>query len=490
MSRVVWNRKTRRQFLIDGSSFLALPFLASLLPREAGAQAVGGEAKRFVSIFSPNGQRSIDYEPRAGYAFTSFPGDIRETNLQAAFGASRISEILDNKFNPFLNKLTLVRGLDLAVDAGHNRSAMLGHFLTSDSFATIDQVMARSQGVYGSRAAVLPILNLANQDIHSYRKSGESVVRASFFSSPQSTFNLLFNFSNPSTRDRSTKVLNRVMASYSSVKQSPQLSTEDKRMLDQYMSMFNDVAVKMNQIPQVAKPNVNFPDPAANQELRFQQMVDVTVLALQAGLTQIANICCTSVEGGASQGPNDGGWHGAHHAAGNEVTNRDHLVGHKLVADQVFLRLIQKMSQVSTSDGKTLLDQSLIFWGNELGTVSLDQPATWVHDTENMPVVIAGSGQNFIQPGRLLDYMQYGATPLAGVSNAVPAAEQKRPGRLYNQLLVTLLQGMGALPAEYATGSAGGSMSYGLTSSGKATRNARYITKIAEVGQVLPRIRG
>jgi hypothetical protein len=73
---------------------------------------------------------------------------------------------------------------------------------------------------------------------------------------------------------------------------------------------------------------------------------------------------------------------------------------------QQFLYFLQKMDSVSEGDG-TLLDNTLIVWGTELGTY-LD------HMSWPLPIVVAGftgrlkagqyidSGSNFVQHNRLL----------------------------------------------------------------------------------------
>ena len=99
------------------------------------------------------------------------------------------------------------------------------------------------------------------------------------------------------------------------------------------------------------------------------------------------------------------------------------------------------------ANGTTYLDNSLVYWGNELG---------FNHIAYSVPCLLAGSAGGFIKPGRYLDYIDwdgraYFAQEDGNVIKGIP----------HNRFLVTVLQAMGLAPADYEPG---GQPGYGSTS--------------------------
>jgi hypothetical protein len=173
----------RRAFLKGaGGAALAMPFLESLLPRTASAQALT-PPKRFIVLKTFSTQLVQEWYPRFtgnGYQLkdSKYSGSKADgttlltqklvsgknytwaplTDFQTTSG---ISGILGPALNPFLPKLTLIRGLDFLPAVNHNYGGLLGNFSSctaatpcdADSLTdvpTIDQVMAYSPKVYAS----------------------------------------------------------------------------------------------------------------------------------------------------------------------------------------------------------------------------------------------------------------------------------------------------------------------------------------------------
>src|SRR4051812_32514065 len=174
---------SRRLFLRGaGGALLALPLLESLLPKTAGAQAATAPKrlivfksfstqliKQWYPTFSGNGYALKDSKyndskadgstlltkklvPGSPYTWAPL-GDLKTDQ--------GISGILGAKLNPFLDKLTLIRGLDFLPSVNHNFGGLLGNFASctkatpcdADSLGavpTIDQVLAYSPKFYTS----------------------------------------------------------------------------------------------------------------------------------------------------------------------------------------------------------------------------------------------------------------------------------------------------------------------------------------------------
>src|SRR5437763_1432154 len=101
--------KTNRRELLRGAAGLglAMPFLPSLAPREARA-ATPPVRKKFVALWTPNGQRQEQWTPLQP-ATQVYPGNVRELALDT-FKDTGISPVLGPAFTPFLPKMTFLKG--------------------------------------------------------------------------------------------------------------------------------------------------------------------------------------------------------------------------------------------------------------------------------------------------------------------------------------------------------------------------------------------
>jgi hypothetical protein len=109
------------------------------------------------------------------------------------------------------------------------------------------------------------------------------------------------------------------------------------------------------------------------------------------------------------------------------------------------LYLLDRLSSFPVAGGKTLLDQCIICWGNELDNGSN-------HDHFNMPFLIIGDGGGKLKTNQVVDF------PILDSYQNEGTAE-----RQHNDLLVTLAQGMGAT---------------GITSFGESQFNKGAITAL------------
>jgi hypothetical protein len=143
------------------------------------------------------------------------------------------------------------------------------------------------------------------------------------------------------------------------------------------------------------------------------------------------------------------------------------------IAGEIFAKLLAKLD-VPEAGGKTYLDNSLVYWGNELG---------FNHIAYSVPCLLAGSAGGFIKPGRYLDYIDWNGRAYfsqedGNVIKGIP----------HNRLLVTMLQAMGLAPADYERG---GKPGYGSTDTTGHDPGAWAVDyDLASVGQILPGIQG
>ncbi len=141
--------------------------------------------------------------------------------------------------------------------------------------------------------------------------------------------------------------------------------------------------------------------------------------------------------------------------------------------NELFAKLLEKLD-VPESGGSTILDNSLVYWGNELG---------FNHIAYSVPCLLAGSAGGFIKTGRYLDYIDwdgrsYFSQEDGNVIKGIP----------HNRFLVTVLQAMGLSPEDYERD---GKPGYGSTSvNGRDPDLWPTDWDLARVGEILPGITG
>ena len=108
----------------------------------------------------------------------------------------------------------------------------------------------------------------------------------------------------------------------------------------------------------------------------------------------------------------------------------------------MILRLLDRLDEVTESDGQSLLHHSLVLWGNEL---------SFNHLNYSVPTVMWGSAGGRVQAGRYLDYVDWDR-PVRFSQHDGAVIE----GVQYNRLLVSAMQAMGLQPEEYEIASGRG----------------------------------
>ena len=155
----------------------------------------------------------------------------------------------------------------------------------------------------------------------------------------------------------------------------------------------------------------------SNTGLISKQQLDLIVESFACGITNVASIMYR-------RGENDGfpypflGIDFEHHLTTHEGdSNLDAIADmtaiYRFYAEQMAY-LAQRMSEIIEPDGSTLLDNTLIVWGSEIGKGN-------THSWDDMPFVLLGGGGGTVQTGRFLQY----------------------PGQNHNRLLVSMCNAFG-----------------------------------------------
>ncbi|MFO0612591.1 MAG: DUF1552 domain-containing protein [Polyangiaceae bacterium] len=485
---------------------LAIPFLASLLPR--GAKAAPGARKRFIALATDHGgiwQESMYpadaiLSPAGNYAGRA----IRAGALPTTSGAlSPVLTANGSVLTPALiQKLNVVRGLDVPFYLAHHRGGHLGNYadndgngtdgktLQPDKLPTIDQVLAWSSTFYGSldtikeRSLVVGTHGMSWNWSSPSNKTGEITAIT-----PENDSLALFNKIFVPPPDPGTQrplVVDRVLEDYKRLRTSNRrLSPADKQRLDDHLDRLDELQRKLN--VNVSCGDVDVPTGSSTEESQkstfvvdpegqkrfFQLFNDVIVAAISCDTCRIAAVHC-----GETFSDFTGNWHNdvAHEAAKPDGVKQAIIeAAHQRFFEDVFVDLAAKLDAIKETEG-TALDSTLLQWTQESGCVT--------HDPIELPVITAGGAGGFFKTGQYVDYRDLNNQ---AHSPAADNAVTSHTGLLYNQWLGTVLQSMGLDPAEYEDGVNGG---YGKLLLSTETWWAGYqaygAKETSVMGEVLP----
>ncbi|MEM9188153.1 MAG: DUF1552 domain-containing protein [Myxococcota bacterium] len=501
-------RRVGRRFFLCGAGGLVVgvPTLTSLLPRELAAQN-SPSPKRFVSLTTQSGMISRAWYPShtpsgfqlrddvfsdsgkqdgTTYLHDALPEDLRYgyaplTVFQTANG---ISPVLHGALNRFLPKMNLLRGLDFMSTVGHGLggSAALGNYADSsqapvrsaiDPIPTIDEVMAYSDRVYPERP-FRRALHMASGwrssgSTTNYGVPGGAVEAIDGYNDPLRIWEDFFQgmMSDPMPReDPNLSLVNALHEDYRRVASHPRLSSSDRALLDRHIGFLADIEAGLQPFraidcagparPESIRADSRLTDPDQLRE-GVRLMIELGVMALRCDMTrvltlQISNAAHdgagswqTSLHNSAGV-PSD--WHHyAHDAFETTGSYRNFVAIYEWVTNEVFGKILTELDDTPDgADGSTLLDNSLVVWGNELGQD---------HYNVMMPTVTAGSLGGTLHTDRYIDYCKWDGSYANKIDWGVLI-----PGLPHNRFLVTCMQGMGLRPEDYETS---GRPGYGST---------------------------
>lgn len=469
MSRSSLPPSSRRQFLVGANGFaLALPFLPSLLPREAQAASTG--LPRLFWICTGHGAASeTNMFPSASMAdntISLFPDHpVRVGALQGAtnggsFGVSPILQASSANLTPtLLRKMNVLRGLDVPFSIAHNTGLHLGNYARNNGDApsgqfvqgfprpTIDQILAWSPQFYSSLAGVKErVIVVGGPGDYSWNyanpmaRSG-GIIPATVTRSTLALFGRVFvPGETPKMMATRPPIVDRVLANYKSLSQSnKRLSAEDKVRLDNHMAALSELQRKLTVGTSAACGSMSTPTDDADRHggnnptdyvAQARLYNDVIAAAFACGASRLA-VHGSAWNEQARAVAYGGSWHQdiAHRAA--EPDSQAKLVqAYRVVFEGLFLDLARKLDGIADGGGKTVLDNTLMAWTQECGSTT--------HSATSIPVITFGSAAGAFKTGMLFDYRRTG--------NPKSASSSTYQGLLYNQWLATVLGAMG-LPA-------------------------------------------
>ena len=445
---------SRRRFLKGaGGAALALPFLPSLSVR--GSAQTRPWPRRFIAIFSANGQHDANWYPTQPIDFVETGPGVREASLTEIRGP--LSLVLGPEFDRFRRKMVLIRGLDAAVlnENTHIATKMLSGYGEANPLrVTIDQVIARSSAVYGSEPWLRSLNVVADGQSEmkylplSVARNGDVISPVVPYADPAVVFQRMFP--TPIDRDRKTSVIDSVAGEMRRLLADPRLSSDDRQRLDAHVSFLRQVEKQSAPVTTSAtgRPALT---PVYDREERsaadiLRNYATLIVSSIKSDLCRVYGLQLAHTQEQRSFGWLTGVSATNHHNLTHDL-NIEPLIKINQWYSALVAEFLTQLDVVEDPEtGATYLDNSLVFWGNESGVYNIK--AGNPHYSNDMQVLLVGGAGGQIKTNRFINYQK----PERKVIMWADGREDVNGpnlGRPYNELLITLMTKMGLTHDEW-----------------------------------------
>jgi hypothetical protein len=369
------------------------------------------------------------------------------------------------EFAPLRNKLSLLEGLDLLAAVGHAHNTCLaggGHTGGNDttdprSPNSIDTVLARSSRVYSTTAGRIPVLRATpygHTYTHCYEDGNAVIINESnsrvFFDkvvaglTGQSTMPPAAGLSDAARRaGRKKLMVDHSLDAITALRASGRISSADRIVADTFFDFMRDVQTRVNAEALTMAPppppmsSATCPSPyvadGTSALTRARNMADILVMGLACGRSRLGYFKLLDE-------------HDLVHTLDNAGNRTAHATFLRTESLPVAAHLMARMDSLMESNGKTMLDNSAVLLTSDLAASKYDN-----HCGVNVPVVVAGGLNGLLRTGQYVSFTH----PTANVSAGNYPGRPLRPGRPYNDLLVSLLRSFGLTSSEYRGSSPG-----------------------------------
>ncbi len=395
------------------------------------------------------------------------PAERTSTSPGGAGYQSKLADLqgpVSGVFGPWFDsvraKMNLIRGVDVVGKKFHNRSAFLCASCDSDGsgavhHASVDEFLANSENFIapGNSRTVLRLCGSNNPVDSSWAgfSFDAGLKLLPFTSNERAALDLAFKGGGPgaaaqaaakAATDRQFFVLDKSTRMHERLLKSPRLGALDKERLNAFVTQASVIKRNLAIVASAAcRPPTITPYVVTNpQSQLFTNLHDIAVAAMACDAVRIVCLYITNYsEAAVNLPPGVSDMHlNSHSDPGNAAVRAQNLVYNQWISKRV-AELLTKMNAVVETDGSTLLDNSLVVWGNEMGNGG-------AHRTQGLPIITAGGLGGRVNTGNYLDYRQRPFIEAAGLQMGVP----------YSRFLCSVMLAAGMQPGEFEGKGEGG----------------------------------
>lgn len=383
----------RRAFLRGAGVTLALPWLESMIPALARAEAIPDSKTRFVALFSPHGWAPTYWADnrKAGLEGVKIEKP-EERNVGLGF--------IHQPLAPWRENVTIVAGLDATssmpppglTGGDHDRAAAVFSGLPPKKTTgvdiqcgtSIDQIIAQTYG----QETLLPSMQLAIEDpaantgVCGYGYSCAYSNSISWASpskplpheiNPMAVFRRMYGDGSSleerrARRDADSSILDKVTRKLARFEQN--LPANDRHRLDDYLDSVRELERRLQIAERVSaeSPSLQVPFGAPQSfDEHIKLLFDLQALAFQGDITRVTSLMIARDISLRSYP--ESGVKTANHAASHHGENPQRLEEYARINQyhcKCIAYLLKKLQEIPEGEG-TLLDHSLIMWGSNMG---------------------------------------------------------------------------------------------------------------------------
>jgi hypothetical protein len=192
---------------------------------------------------------------------------------------------------------------------------------------------------------------------------------------------------------RRTAILDTVIDDLRSVRGL--LSATDRIRIDAHATALEEIEATLE--PIVSDCELPLEPGDGNLDVEIDRQSALITAAFACGQTRIASLQVTKGDNDGANYPWAGlstnGHHGWSHDSSDESKNI--LTGLYRWYAERFAALLDGMAMIPDGDGTSLLDNTMVLWGSEIGV-------GWTHDCTNIPFVVAGGRALGVRGGRYI----------------------------------------------------------------------------------------
>jgi hypothetical protein len=464
MSKAYWNR---RRFLKSAAGGLLLPMMPSLLPRAEAAAAK--PPLRFIAIFHPLSFISEAWYPRRDLAGLNTIASNVAAKPMSQLGSDLPPILSCFAGSPLLNKVSLLRSLDVLHFSFHNSPTLLcaaTHGGNGDNDLGLPATAGRSIDCLLEHSANFdplttsrPGLRIQEWDaryVSWYRPAGGRDANVSggqslYLRGNQTVFdNVKARFGSGTSTVSQTQtngeklMIDKVLAQFNAFMNRRSISSLERQHVQSHIDLVTELQKKIISAPAPAPAGgaCTIPPTAAGQDGQgmtqvYRNYLDSIVASFSCDVSRIGVVQFGHLTDGGLPAGDQAVHDNSHRTAGGFGSD---FIGnsakwHGWIAQRV-MELLAKLDSITEFDGSTMLDNTVVLWGSEMGDSS-------AHDSASVMAFLAGGKNAGFNQGNYIDFTinpyQYFQGNTANAPIGMPHAG----------LLVSIMRGLGMQPSEY-----------------------------------------
>jgi len=394
-------------------------------------------AQRFIGVFSANGTIASEFFPGCSSNFQSAPNACTAVTkvTSSALTAASLGRILQ-PLSAHVAQMLVLQGVDMVSTVSdtlgvlsttkpggpHMKGpgAMLtGGSLLAGSFQgaggpagyadriSVDQFIANRIGTKTTFPSLeFGVRVIGGEPLNTISYSGANQPNVPIYD-PTQMYNRLFaNSSLSSTQltqllSERKSVLDFLQADIG-VLQS-RLTADDKARLDAHLTGVRTIEQQLSSSATICTPPATPPTLDPNDMANFPTIgklqMDMMLLAHACGMTNVSTFMWANADSWQYYpfaGVNEE-HHGTSHCSDTDSVNVENLVLINAWQAQQIAYMLDQLASTKESDGSSMLDNTVLLWGNELGVGN-------THTYKNIPWMIAGGAGGYFNMGRFVQY--------------------------------------------------------------------------------------